>query len=244
MPIPDIEPYPLPTEDELPPARVGWRLEAARSALLIHDMQQYFVDFLPAGSELRDGLIRRVAELREAAAAAGVPVYFTAQPGGMTRGERGLLHDFWGPGMKHTGAHKRILPELRPEPPAVVLTKWRYSAFARSPLAELLAGQGRDQLIICGVYAHVGILMTACDAFTRDIQPFVVADAIADFSAADHAATLDYLARRCALPVMTHEVVSRLALPARQDLELLAAGRQRRPPRTPPVPLATPPTAS
>ena len=65
---------------------------------------------------------------------------------------------------------------------------------------------GRDQLIVCGVYAHVGVLMTAVDAFTNDIQTFLVADAVADFSADYHRMALEYAAERCASVVTAGQV--------------------------------------
>ncbi|WP_326827313.1 MULTISPECIES: isochorismatase family protein [unclassified Streptomyces] len=71
----------------------------------------------------------------------------------------------------------------------------RHNAFLRSHLGRMLRSAGRDQLIVCGVYAHLGVLLTAADAFMHDIQPFVVADAVADFSAEEHSMALRWAAR-------------------------------------------------
>ncbi len=208
MPIPPIPAYPMPAEAALPINQVSWRPSAARAVLLLHDLQSYFLEpYDVDGSPLTE-LMANIRKLRSRADELGVPVMYTAQPGGMDRSQRGLLHDFWGPGMSKADKDVRIVEELRPAAEDVVLTKWRYSAFARSPLAELIEGHGRDQLIVCGVYAHVGCLMTAVEAFSADIQPFLVADAVADFSAEYHQLALRYAAERCAAVLSTAAVLA------------------------------------
>ncbi|CAL9331895.1 isochorismatase family protein [Streptomyces sp. NPDC030392] len=202
--IPRIDPYPLPAPGELPANTVDWTAEPDRAVLLVHDMQRYFLAPLPTG--LRQALVTQAAELRERCAALGVPVAYTAQPGGMTEQQRGLLKDFWGPGMRPAPADRLIVDELAPAEGDWQLTKWRYSAFFDSPLLQLLRDSGRDQLILCGVYAHVGVLMTAVEAFTHDIQPFLVADAVADFSRHHHDLALTYTAERCGKVVTAKEL--------------------------------------
>jgi len=205
MGIPPIAAYPLPSAGELPANVAGWAVEPDRAVLLIHDMQRYFVRPFP--DEITVPLVSNVAGVVDRCRAQGVPVRYTAQPGGMTEDQRGLLKDFWGPGMTVEPADREIVEPLTPRQGDRTYTKWRYSAFHRSGLLAELRELGRDQLVICGVYAHVGVLMTAVEAFTNDIQPFVVANGTADFTAEDHRLALDYAARRCAVVCTAKEVL-------------------------------------
>lgn len=203
--IPPVEPYPLPSRAMLPGNVARWNPDPRRAVLLIHDMQRYFVDLLP--DPLRAALVENAAALRKRCAASGLPVAYTAQPGRMSEQERGLLKDFWGPGMQASAAHREIVSEVAPEDGDWLLTKWRYSAFFHSDLLSRIRRAGRDQLILCGVYAHVGVLATALEAFAHDIQPFVVADAVGDFSAGHHELALRFVAERCGVVLPLEDVL-------------------------------------
>jgi bifunctional isochorismate lyase / aryl carrier protein len=208
--LPKIPPYDLPRADELPKHRAPWTLNAPRAALLVHDMQAYFTGaFTPDASPLTPA-IAHIAALIAAARAADVPVFFTAQNGNQDRRDRGLQADLWGPGMSADPAHQAIIPELAPSPADFVLVKHRYSAFQRANLADLMRVRGRDQLIITGIYAHIGCMMTAAEAFQRDIEPFFVADAVADFSRAEHDMAIHWVAGRCGVPMVTADVLTAL----------------------------------
>ncbi|WP_263172698.1 isochorismatase family protein [Streptomyces sp. SCSIO ZS0520] len=216
--IPPITPYTPPTRRELPANTAEWTLDPARAVLLVHDLQRYFLKAFPAG-EPHDTLLANTARIRARCAASRIQVAYTAQPGGMSEEERGLLKDFWGPGMTVSPADREIDPRVAPQDGDWTLTKWRYSAFVRSDLLERMRAAGRDQLVLCGVYAHVGVLMTAVEAYSQDIQTFLVADAVADFSAEYHHWALTYAADRCAMVVTADDVVAALGQ------EQLTAGR-------------------
>lgn len=210
MPIPDIDAYPMPENGDFPEPVPGWTPDPKRALLLVHDMQRYFLrPFDPDRAPGRE-LIRHTSLLRDSCADLGVPVAYTAQPGGMTEQQRGLLKDFWGPGMQVLAEDREVIDELKPAGDDWVFTKWRYSAFFHSDLLAKMREHGRDQIIVCGVYAHVGVLMTAVEAFTNDIETFVVADAVADFSESRHRMALDYAAERCAVVKTTKTVLSDL----------------------------------
>ena len=214
MALPKIAPYSYVDREHQ--NRVNWRVDPARAALLVHDMQRYFVrafELERDGQPLPDAQINiaiaNIRRLLDAAHAANIPVYYTAQPPRQNPADRRLLTDFWGDGLQDD-ENARILDELAPTEADTVLTKWRYSAFVRSPLEEQLKDLGRDQLIIGGIYAHIGCLTTALEAFMRDIQPFMVGDALADFTEKEHHMACEYASGRCARVLNTAEVLEHL----------------------------------
>ncbi|AHD05399.1 isochorismatase [Paenibacillus larvae] len=204
MAIPAISAYSMPSISDLPNNKVTWKADPKRSVLLIHDMQEYFLDAYRTGESPKVELIENIQFLRNQCKQFGIPVIYTAQPGGQTLQQRGLLQDFWGPGIPDGPYKKRIVEELSPDENDIFLTKWRYSAFKKTNLLDILHEHGRDQLIICGVYAHIGCLLTACDAFMEGIEPFFVADAVADFSLDHHKMAMKYASERCAVTTTTH----------------------------------------
>lgn len=208
MSLPRIEPYELPGAQDIPSQRAPWRPSRDRAALLVHDMQRYFVRAFPSDASPIAPAIENMDRLRRRCADVGVPVFYTAQVGGQDQRDRGLQRDFWGPGMTGDPADHEIVDRLRPLPGTVVLEKWRYSAFQRSNLEALLRARGRDQLIVTGVYGHIGCLLTAADAFMRDVEPFLVIDAVADFSREWHDMTVAYAAERFAVPITTSQLLA------------------------------------
>ena len=207
MTIPCILDYPLSAAGDFPQAKVRWQVDPARAVLLVHDMQRYFLRFYDRQGSLLPVVIDNIRQLRQWADAHGVPVVYTAQPHQQPAGDRALLNDMWGPGLPAADpAEQPIIDELAPRLHDTVLDKWRYSAFQRSDLRERMRSQQRDQLLICGVYAHIGCMMTAADAFMQDIQPFLVGDAIADFSERQHRMALEYIATTAGQLVSTRQV--------------------------------------
>ena len=208
--LPTVAAYAPPSEGDVPASRASWALEKGRAALLVHDMQRYFLRPYDLTAEPATSLLANTALLVQAARAAGMPVFYTAQVGDQARCDRGLQADLWGPGMNRTSEHQDIMPGVAPAGEDLVLVKHRYSAFQRSNLQTLMRARGRDQLVICGVYAHIGCQLTAAEAFQRDIQPFMAADALADFSREKHMAALAWAAQVCAVVMSTRRILERL----------------------------------
>ena len=193
MAIPQLTAYALPTAADLPDNKVNWAFEPERAALLIHDMQEYFLNFWGENSPMMAQVVANIARLRDYCKQHNIPVYYTAQPKEQSDEDRALLNDMWGPGLTRSPEQQRIVSQL--------------SAFHRSPLELMLKETGRNQLLITGVYAHIGCMTTATDAFMRDIKPFFIADALADFTRDEHLMSLNYVAGRAGRVVMTDDLL-------------------------------------
>ena len=207
MSIPSLSSYSMPAPESFPANKVSWDFNPQKAVLLIHDMQDYFLKFYGDNSELVSTLISNIKALREYCYQQEIPVVYTAQPDNQSTQDRALLNDMWGAGLNEYAELKKVCSELTPGSHDTVLVKWRYSAFQRSILENMMKELGRDQLLICGIYGHIGCMVTAVDAFMRDIKPFMIGDAIADFSAREHQMALSYVATRAGKVVTTENVI-------------------------------------
>ncbi|QQK77678.1 isochorismatase family protein [Salicibibacter cibarius] len=220
MPIPKIESYSMPNQSDIPTSKLNWSVHPGRAALLIHDMQEYFLNAYDQQADPYTTLVDNITELKQVCTTLGIPIIYSAQPRNQKKEERGLLQDFWGDGIPNDPKAEKIIEALSPDDMDIRITKWRYSAFQKTSLFEDLKKQGRDQLIITGVYAHIGCMLTAAEAFMKDFQTFFIADALADFSLEDHHMALQYAHKRCAV-VETNERIRQQLQDQRQDFSFL-----------------------
>ena len=71
-----------------------------------------------------------------------------------------------------------IADAVAPDTESCVIEKSRHSAFFKTPLEELLRKMNRDQVVVCGVFAHHGVMVSTIDGNMRNFQMTLVADAL------------------------------------------------------------------
>jgi isochorismate hydrolase len=98
--------------------------------------------------------------------------------------------------------------QVEPRAGDTVLTSRKYSAFTRTRLDGRLRELERDQVVILGLHARAGVLMTAADAWAQDLEAFVVADAVANLSAGGHEFALEWVADTCGAVTATDRVTA------------------------------------
>jgi isochorismate hydrolase len=178
-----------------------------KSALLVIDMQGYFLDedshaYVPDSIGIKD----HIRNLTEGFRANARPVLFTRyaslpgeDPGAMGRWWKDVLLD----GDKGS----EISLSMNPLPSEKVIRKSQYSAFVGTELEQMLRSAGVEQVVIVGVLTHLCCETTARDAFMRGFDVFFVADATATKSLSLHMASLRTLADGFSTLVTTQEVL-------------------------------------
>lgn len=157
-------------------------IERNRSLLLLVDVQDRLV---PAMAEPA-GMLANCALLLKAAARLGVPILASEQY------PRGL-----GP----------TVPELLALlPDGAVSAKTVFACGGDPEIQARLRAAGRDQVVVCGIEAHVCVLQTALGLEAGGYIPFVIADATASRRPESKAAALDRL-RANGIEVATAEMV-------------------------------------
>lgn len=208
--VPPIPAYNLPDASMMRANRVSWSLAPATAALLVHDMQNYWVDRFADPSVL----IGNIAALVTAARASGMPIIYSVARREPRLEDRGLALDMWGAGMgggREDPRDEQIVEALASEADDLIVEKRKYSAFFQTGLGEMLKARGIDQLVVTGVYAHHGCLLSAADAFMRDVKPFFVVDATADHSEEQHLMTCRLIPSLCGQNETTNRLLQALS---------------------------------
>ncbi len=177
------------------------------SALLVIDMQRYFLDdgshaFLADSRPVLENVSALVGRYREL----GLPIVFTRHAVKEDE-DAGIMGTWWGDTLREGDPMSDIVDELRPVAGEEVLRKTRYSAFIGTDLERKLRSTDVERLIITGVMTHLCCESTARDAFMRDFEVFFVVDGTCSGDDDLHISSLRCLTDGFAIPVTTEEVL-------------------------------------
>lgn len=184
-------------------------LSPERSALLILDMQSYFLDesshaFIPSGKTI----IPRLKGLAAAYARKDLPVIFTRHVN--SQKDAGRMADWWRQLIMEQNPLSEIVPELDTIQ-GVRFDKSQYDAFYRTRLEDHFLTNGVSQVVIGGVMTHLCCETTARAAFTRGFEVFFLVDGTATYNQVFHQASLVNLSHGFAALSLIGEIQSELA---------------------------------
>ena len=171
------------------------RLNSPKSALLVIDVQRFFLDpesptFTCGGLAMLPTLKRVVGAFRSA----GRPVLYTRHVHGPDNIDSGIM-GWWWEGMCLEGSvESEIHPEVAPLPSEKVILKHRYSAFYNTDLETVLRCLKIEDLVVTGIMTNLCCESTARDAYYRDYRVFVLADGTGTITEEMHLASLLNLA--------------------------------------------------
>jgi ureidoacrylate peracid hydrolase len=166
-----------------------------RSALLVIDMQRFFLDpssptFTCGGLAILPGLKQLITAFRQA----GRPVIYTKHvhhPGLLDAG----IMEWWWEGMCIEGSpESEIHEDIMPMPGEKVIIKHRYSAFYNTDLETVLRCLKIEDIVICGIMTNMCCESTARDAYYRDYRVSFLADGTGSINEEMHTASLLNLA--------------------------------------------------
>jgi len=187
------------------------KLNRDRAALLVIDMQRFFLDqdsptFTCGGLAVLPNVKRLIGAFRQA----GCPVIYTRHvhhPDGMDAGIMG----WWWQGMCREGTpESEIHDEIEPQPGEKVILKHRYSAFYNTDLETILRCLRVEDLVIAGIMTNMCCESTARDAYYRDYRLFFPADATGSVNEQMHLASLLNLSWGFACVNTTGEILNQL----------------------------------
>jgi biuret amidohydrolase len=188
------------------------KLNKERAALLVVDMQKFFLD--PSSPTFTCGglaIMPNVKKLIEAFRQDNRPVIYTCHVHHPDRIDAGIM-GWWWEGMCLEGSpESQVHDQIAPLPNEKVIQKHRYSAFYNTDLETVLRCQHIDDIVIAGIMTNMCCESTARDAYYRDYRVFFPADGTGSINEEMHVASLLNLAFGFAYVTATGEILRQMS---------------------------------
>lgn len=182
----------------------------AKSALMVIDMQEYFLgEKSHAGLPAAKAIVPNISLMLGAYREQGFPVLFTYHAHKKDE-DPGIMGRWWGDLIWEGTPDSKIVSTLEPLKSETVIRKVRYSAFTGTDLEKILRNKGVESIVITGVMTHLCCESTAREAFMRDFEVYFVVDATASQYEELHLSSLRTLSDGFALPVTTDEILAKM----------------------------------
>ncbi len=179
-----------------------------RSALLVLDMQEYFLDpsshaYIPSVDAVLPGILA----LAQGYYAHRLPVIFTQHLDAVP--DAGMMSSWWQAAILPGNPLSDLCSRLEASA-GIVIRKSQYDAFYQTNLEAYLHDKEVNQVVISGVMTHLCCETTARSAFVRGFEVFFLVDGTATYNLSFHQAALLNLSHGFATPVLVKDVLSSL----------------------------------
>lgn len=176
-----------------------------RSALLILDMQRYFLEesshaHVPSATTI----VPKIARLARLFNDRGLPVISTRH---VNRDDNAMMMGLW---WRDVIRRENELSEIVDDlafPFTNVIEKPQYDAFYETKLEDILREKGVSQVVVTGVMTHLCVESTARTAFIRGFEVIFPVDGTATYNEDFHISTLTNLSHGFAVPVLMDDLI-------------------------------------
>ena len=184
-------------------------LEPGNSALLVIDMQKFFLNhesltFTEGGL----AIVENISDLIQTYRRYHLPVIYTCHVHKSAQMDGGIM-SWWWKGICLEGTEEsQVFGEIKPLPEEKIVFKHRYSGFYNTDLEIVLRCLGVKDLIITGIMTNLCCESTVRDAYFRDYRVFFLLDATGSVNEDLHLASLKNIAFGFGYVTETSEVLT------------------------------------
>jgi nicotinamidase-related amidase len=187
------------------------KLKAKSSALLVIDMQRFFLN--PKSSTFACGglaILPNIKSLIQIFRKRKLPVIYTSHVHKSPQMDGGIM-SWWWEGMLIEGTlQTQVHPSIAPLAKEKIVYKHRYSAFYNTDLETTLRCLKITDLVVSGIMTNLCVESTVRDAYFRDYRVHFLLDATGTINEELHLAALKNIAFGFAYVTETEKIIRQL----------------------------------